>query len=123
MTFGYNNIFPLENSEAYRCSLCRYEIGHSGLYFELSLKSESPFYLLFPDARYFSGPPSWQGADFRLVEKPDKHLRILETLEWFNGWPKKFLLERMQVYIVQASNADIKIVAADVERLDEFPRK
>jgi hypothetical protein len=121
MAVGYVNIFPLDQSEKYTCSIDYYRISHKELRIAVSREGTSPFYLLFVDVRYFSGPTSWQGANFHLIKKPDEHLKILESLRCFKKWPQEFLLERTQVYQVDApDDVEIKIVAAEVERIENL---
>src|SRR3954454_189149 len=108
MTVGFENIFPFDNAEKYSCRIDYYRLSHSELRIAVSHEENSPFYLLFVDVRYFSGPTSWQGINFHLVEKPDAHLRLLESLKCFKGLPQKLLLERLQVYSINAPN-DVEI--------------
>jgi hypothetical protein len=92
MAVGYTNIFPLEKAEECTCRLWSYEIGHSGMYIQVSHNNKPLYYLYFADVRYFSGPVGWYGANFRLIEKPDEHLKMLKAIGCFNNWPQDFCL-------------------------------
>jgi hypothetical protein len=119
MVVGYHNIFPLDKAEEYRCDIDHYTTSHKELRVAVSHESVSPFYLLFTDVKYFSGPTEWQGANFRLIENSDEHLRILKSLKRFDKWSQDNLLKRVQVYLVGApANVEIMIVAADVGRIE-----
>lgn len=123
MAVGFNNIFPLDNPQEYSCAVFLYEIGHLGMYIRVSRKKEMPFYLYFPLVRYFSGPTSWQGADFQLAAKPDEHLNWLGKIGYYGNWPRDVVLdEHFQIFtIVPPGGATIVIVAGDVEKLDRPP--
>jgi len=121
MVVGYENIFPIEQADEHICTLVWYTRSHRAMYISASHGEETPFYLLFVEVMYFTGPTSWQGANFRLIEKPDEHLKMLRTLGCFNNWPQGFLLERTKIYAIDNPEFEIKIVAAEVERTESEP--
>jgi hypothetical protein len=118
MFVGYENIFPLVDAKEYVCAIQKYEMSHSGLYIKLYHHNVLPFLLYFVDVRYFACPTSWKSADFNVATKPDEHVRILKETGLLGAWPKDFLLNELTIYFISIGNAEIRIVARDVERLE-----
>lgn len=82
MAVGYRNIFPLPDANDFSCAIYKYERSHMGLYLEVSNNHGELFYLYFVGVRYFSGPPSWQGAYFQLIQKPEKQIDVLRAIDF-----------------------------------------
>lgn len=120
MTTEYRDIFPIADSDKYLCSIYKYEISHSGLYLKVSNHRDQPFYLYFADVRYFSGPPSWEGANFQLLPNLEDRLNTLRTINYFAKWSDNKLLERLQVYKVDNLSWDVIIIAVEVQKMDNL---
>lgn len=118
MTTRSSSLFPIHDADEYICSIYKYEIGHSGLYLKVSNHREPPFYLYFAGVEYFSGPPSWQGVNFLIIENAENRIGTLRSISYFAKWSENKLLERLQVYKVNKPSWDVIIVAVEVQKVD-----
>jgi hypothetical protein len=113
-----DNIFEIENPEAYSCFIEKYSAGGARLRitaYKGHFEPERAISLFFSGVCYFEGPIVWQGANFTVGE-PSEALELMRKV----GWPEDTATNQIDIsstglhlFKVKLPKCEVRIIAAN----------
>lgn len=107
--------FPIQNASAYTCYIESFDIAHATLRIRLKhMLYNQTLTLIFSWVRYWAGPVSWTGANFKVASASDC-LQILHRLEHVQNMEDDFLLNDLgfRLYEAMTPSGLVQIVARE----------
>lgn len=109
----------VENPQMYLCKIWQYVASHQMLtillqHMEIKTKRLS---VLFTHVHYFSGPTSWQGADWVVRSLNQADIPLVRTIAPFSDFESDGIEQYLRNYImINAGNNMVQIIASTAEK-------
>ena len=115
-----NEIFPMEDSEAWGYQVKVYLAGHSQLQIQVTnQKTGQILYINFISVEFYDGPLDWSGKGFSIGDSTEC-LQILKRLEPFRNDPQRALREGYSLYVAEPENGyRVRVIAGNKPTLTE----
>ncbi|MCB9458123.1 MAG: hypothetical protein H6670_00635 [Anaerolineaceae bacterium] len=115
---GATNIFDLADADKVRVELYQYRRNVSQLHLRL-MSDAGVQYAQFSGVAYMDVPSRWIGADFRVGTADELQAALQENGIHLNS----LMSEGVRLFIAQAGDKTVRIIAARAQRLSELPNR